>query len=246
MGGWMGVASQKCVPWYQRDTAWQFTRFGPPKLLRDTKGPIRKGSSSDIHFSRNLPNFTGVKLVTLEEFNNQQFPEGHWETLAIVYLPKPWHPPPPTERQIVRFVLFGQDPPDQVLLLNSWNETGCPTKFEKKKTIPSFFHDITSHHATQPVEKKDKNISEPPKFGSPLLAIFFFKRQKKHPKTQHRRFFGKKCFRGASSWHRAVVFPRGGTHHLPNWRSGCGCARLRRQGPQRLDGQSGKSGCFCK
>ena len=72
---------------------------------------------------------------------------------------------------------------------------------------------------------------------------------KKHPKTQHRRFFWKKCFRGASSWHRAVVFPRGGTHHPPDWRSGCGCARRRRQGPRevgRCNEKSGKSGCFIK
>lgn len=244
MGGWMGVASQKCVPWYQGDTAWQFTLLhaSPPKLK---KGPHKERIVFRHHFSRNLPNFTGVKLVTLEEFNNQQFPEGHWETLAIIYLPKPWHEPRPQSANRAK-VLFGQDPPDQVLLLNAWNETGCPTKFQKKnKNVPPFFpwHHFPS--CNQPVWKKmTKNISEPPKFGS-HWAIFFnlLPRKKKTPKKPPP-FFGQKFLRGTWSWHRAVVFPRG-DFHPPMRRSGCGCARRRRQGPQGLDGQSGKSGCFC-
>lgn len=66
----------------------------------------------------------------------------------------------------------GKIPLIRFLPLNAWNETGCPTKFEKKKTIPSFFHDITSHHATNLLKKKTKTF--PKKTPKNTTPPFFF------------------------------------------------------------------------
>lgn len=66
----------------------------------------------------------------------------------------------------------GKIPLIRFLPLNAWNETGCPTKFEKKKTIPSFFHDITSHHATNLLKKKTKTFpKKTPKNTTPPFFL---------------------------------------------------------------------------